>query len=103
MHCIIYSTVGSPGEAKKIARILVEENLAACVNYWKINSVYRWQNSIHEDDETALFVKTRTECSDKVIKRIKELHSYELPEIIIIEIKGGSEEYLSWVDRETKN
>lgn len=83
---------------KKIGRILVEAKLAACVNIISnINSIYLWKNNIEEDNEHMLLIKTTDQNSDKLIEKVKELHSYELPECIGIKIEKGSQQYLNWI------
>lgn len=95
--CVLFCTA-SVGESGKIAKLLVEERLAACVNITNVKSCYRWQGEFCEDSEALLIVKTEKSMVDKIIKRIKEVHSYEVPEIIALPIVAGSEKYLEWVD-----
>jgi len=102
MVSIIYSTTGSVEEARKISRILVEEKLVACVNIIpKIESIYRWQGNIEEDNECVLLAKTTDKNIDKTIQIIKELHSYDVPDIVAIPITHGFKKYLDWVEDET--
>ena len=102
MISIIYSTTGSVEEARKIARILVEEKHVACVNIIpKIESIYRWQGKIEEDNECILLAKTTEKNVDKTIQRIKELHSYDVPDIVSFPITKGLKDYLDWVKDET--
>jgi periplasmic divalent cation tolerance protein len=101
MVSIIYSTTSSEKEAQKIAQVLVEEKLVACVHILpKITSVYRWKGNIEEADETALLVKTTEKNVEKTIQKIKDLHSYEVPEILVFPPVGGLKEYLAYVDDE---
>jgi periplasmic divalent cation tolerance protein len=104
MHtCVILTTASSEVEAKKIAHQLVESKCAACVNIIpKIVSVYFWNGSICEDEEYLLFIKTQKACFDDVKDVILKLHSYELPEIIMLPIETGFEKYISWIEKETK-
>lgn len=100
---IIYSTTKSMKEAKKISRILLEESLAACVNIFKINSIYRWKGDIIKGNEFSLIIKTKSNLVNKAIKRIKDLHSYDIPCIICLKIDKGYDKFLDWIEKETKN
>ena len=110
-HRVVFITASSQEEAQRIARTLVEERLAACVNILPgIRSVYRWKGQIHEDPEVLLTAKTAGQMLDPLIQRVKQLHSYEVPEIIALPILAGAEdylprqsgmEYLSWIDEQT--
>ncbi|HEA71057.1 hypothetical protein LCGC14_0780430 [marine sediment metagenome] len=91
-------TVPSLDEGQKIARILVKNKLAACVNIVKdIFSVYSWKGKIEEENEYLLLIKTTDEKSELLIQKIKEIHSYSEPECIGIKIEKGSETYLNWI------
>jgi len=95
---LVLTTAGSEAEAKKIAEMLVERRLAACVNIVpRIHSVYRWRGKVEHAEEFLLVVKTLRRKEDQVRAAIEELHSYELPECISISIEGGSAEYLQWI------
>ncbi len=100
---LIYITTKDEEEAKKIGRALVEEKVAACVNIHPIKSIYRWEGNIVEESEVAMFVKTKAELADAVIKRVKQLHSYEVPCIVSLPIEEGHPDFLEWVDRSTKS
>lgn len=96
---IVLTTAGSQEEARKIAHALVERKLAACVNIVpQIESVYRWQGKIESATEWLLIVKTRSTAFERVRDAIKEAHSYELPECLMLEAAGGSEPYLQWIE-----
>jgi len=102
---IILTTAGSEAEARKIAQALVERRLAACVNIvGPIQSVYRWKGAVESAPEHLLVIKTTAAALPSVRDAIRELHSYELPECVMLQIENGSEEYLRWiaesVDRE---
>ena len=97
-------TVGSEENAGLIAKTLVEEKLAACVNTIpKIKSVYSWKGEIVEDNEILLLIKTRGQMYTQVEARLKELHTYEVPEIIAFDIAKGSKDYLGWIETVTQH
>lgn len=103
MFTIIYITTSGEEESKRIGKTLVEDRLAGCVNIIpSIRSFYWWNDEIEEDEESVLIVKTIEENVKEIIKRVKELHSYENPCIIHIPIKGGSEDYLKWLLEEIR-
>lgn len=89
---------GSEDEATKIARVLVEERLAACVNVvGPVRSIYRWRGAVEDAGEHLLIVKIRARMYAKVERRVKELHSYEVPEVIALPLAAGSRRYLEWL------
>jgi len=95
---IVLSTAGSTEEAHRIARHLVENRLAACVNIVpQIESVYRWQGKVESSSEWLLLIKTTSGNVPAVEDAIRELHSYDLAECVAIAIDGGSSEYLDWI------
>lgn len=95
---IVLTTAGTREEAARIARALVDRRLAACVNLTgPIQSVYRWKGEVETAEEWLLLAKTTVAAVDQVRAAIQELHSYELPECIVLPIEGGSQEYLAWI------
>jgi periplasmic divalent cation tolerance protein len=95
---LVLSTAGSEEEARKIARHLVENHLAACVNIVPhIESIYRWHEKVETGREWLLLVKTNADRFPEVRDAIRELHSYELPECVAVAIEDGSPEYLQWL------
>jgi periplasmic divalent cation tolerance protein len=95
---IVLTTAGSRSEAQKIARTLVERKLAACVNVvGPVESVYRWKGAVETAEEFLCIVKTTAAATDKVKAAIEELHSYELPECVVLPIEDGSSNYLAWI------
>lgn len=95
---IVLTTTGSQEEARKIARILVERRLAACVNIVpQIESIYRWQGNVDNAEEWLLVIKTTADAFEGVRSAIRELHSYELPECICLGIEDGDSAYLDWI------
>ena len=99
---IVLTTAGSSQEAEKIAGALVERRLAACVNIIpQIQSVYRWEGKVERAAEWLLLIKTRAEVFARLRDAIKELHSYEVPECIMLKIGEGAEAYLRWIAEST--
>ena len=100
---IVLSTAGSEQEAHKIAHILVKRRLAACVNILpRVQSIYRWKGEIESAQEWLLLIKTRADKFPAVRDAIGELHSYEVPECIVLEIEDGSLSYLQWLEKATQ-
>lgn len=98
MYSIIYITTSDVDEAKKIAKTLLDERLVACCNIIpQIESLYWWEGEIEEDQESLLLTKTHSNLVDKVISRVEEIHNYETPCALEIQIKEGSEDYLDWL------
>lgn len=96
---VVLTMAGSQEEAQKIAHALVERKLAACVNVIpRIESVYRWQGKVESATEWLLVIKTTAEAFQSVRDAIQELHSYDLPECVMLEIADGSKKYLSWIE-----
>ncbi len=99
---IVLSTCASQQEAEKIAKLLVESRLAACVNILPgIRSVYHWQGKIQDEAEILLLIKSRRPLFEQLQKTLASVHSYEVPEIIAIPIVEGALSYLQWLSRET--
>lgn len=98
---IVQTTCSTKDEAKKIAKVLIEEKLAACVQLSQIESFYNWQEKFCSDNETLLNIKTRKDNFGKIKSKILELHSYDLPEIIQLDIANASEEYLKFIGDNT--
>lgn len=99
---LVLTTTGSHAEAKKIAQALVERRLAACVNIVpQIESVYRWQGNVETATEWLLLIKTQASSFERVREAVKELHSYDLPECVMLEVSAGSNDYLNWIAEST--
>lgn len=97
-HIIIQTTTSTKKEAKKIAKILIESKLAVCVQISKIKSLYSWKNKLYNEKEYLLNIKTKKENYKKIQSKIKENHSYDLPEIIAVDITNLSLEYKNFID-----
>ena len=100
---VVLVTAGSIEEAQRIARALVEERLAACVNLVPgIRSIYRWQGTIADDGEVLLVAKTRRDSFAPLERRVRELHSYDVPEVLALVVTDGSAAYLGWLAEAVK-
>lgn len=90
-------------EARKIARALIAEKLAACINILPAQSIYRWQGEVVEERERLLLIKTQRALIARLQERIKELHSYELPEIMSLATATIERGYLGWLEQQTQD
>lgn len=98
---VVFSSCDSEEQAGRIARELVEQRLAACVNILPgTHSVYRWKGEIEDTAEWLLIIKSRRDLMDQLRAAIGKIHSYEVPELLAIPVVDGSESYLAWLDRE---
>ncbi len=89
--------------AARIGRALVEERLAACANIIRgVRSIYRWKEEIFDEPECMLLIKTAADKFAPLEKRVRELHPYEVPEVIAIKISEGSKQYLDWIEENTR-
>ena len=96
---VFFVTVPNIEEGKKIAKILVENKLVACVNIIQnIYSIYRWKGKVEENNEHLLIIKTNEEKSELLIQKILEIHPYEIAECVGFKIEKGSESYLKWIE-----
>lgn len=101
-NIVVYITAPSEDDAARIAQALVGQKLAACVNIVKnIRSIYSWQGKIEDDIEVLMIVKTQKKHFDALSEKVKELHSYDVPEIIALPILKGSDDYLEWIKAST--
>lgn len=102
-YFIIYITASSAQEAERIGEAVVNERLAACANVVpSLRSTYWWKGRLEKSREALLLLKTKKARVKKVIKRVRELHSYENPAIVAIPILEGSKDYLAWVEKEVR-
>lgn len=99
---LIITTTDKKEDADKIASFLVEKKLAACVQViGPIESTYRWKGKVEKSREWLCFIKSRENLLSEIEKRLREIHPYEVPEIVALPIIGGYKDYLSWVIKET--
>ena len=99
----IFITVGTNEEAKKIANILLSQRKVACVNILsRVSSFFWWQDKLDSVQESLLIIKTKAELVDEIVGLVKEIHSYDIPEIIAVPIIGGNQDYLEWIGKEVK-
>ena len=98
MMILLFSTINCNKKAKEIAKKLIELKLCACVNITnKITSIYYWEEEIIEEDEFLMIIKTTNEKIDKLVKTLKELHPYEVPEIVYFDV-SSQKDYLNWLE-----
>jgi len=101
---VVLLTAPDAACAERLARALVDERLAACVNVVPgVRSFYRWEGAVQEDGELLLIAKTRAERGPALAARVKELHPYDLPEVLELPAVGGSDAYLDWIRTESSS
>ena len=100
---VVTTTVEDDLDAKKLADSLIRNKLAACVQFSKTRSVYRWKENIQSSEEYVLNIKTRADLAEKVVNFIKDNHTYEVPEILVVPILSGHPSYLQWISEETSD
>jgi len=101
-YITVFITAPNEEEAARISHAIVGERLAACVNIIRsVRSIYRWQGRIEDEQEVLMFVKTKRTLFERLQGRVKELHSYAVPEIIGLAVVEGSKQYLDWLGQET--
>jgi periplasmic divalent cation tolerance protein len=98
---VVLVTTNSEAEAEKLATALVTEKFAACVSVLPVRSVYTWEGELCKEQEWQLVIKTDLSQFEKLAARVKELHSYDVPEIIALPIVAGSQPYLDWIGENT--
>ncbi len=99
---IILNTCPDQDQAIRLANVLIEKNLAACVNIVPgLTSIYKWEGKTQTGTEVLLIIKTRSDCYAKVESTISSQHPYELPEIISVPLENGLKKYLDWIDNAT--
>ncbi len=103
MHIVIFVTTPNKKEASRIAEALIRSKSAACVNIIdKVDSVFFWEAKVQKAKESLLIIKSKKEKLPKIIRLVKSLHSYKVPEIIALPIIAGSKPYLRWIDESVR-
>jgi periplasmic divalent cation tolerance protein len=102
MYITIKTTIHTKKEAKRIANILLEQKLAACIQIKKVESLYRWQGKTHNEKEYELSIKTKKDLYSKIEEIIIKNHSYQVPQIIAFDIIEGYDKYLNWIYQEVE-
>ena len=101
---LVLTTVPNKATAEEISRLVVREGLAACATITGVcTSLYWWKNEISQDEEFLLIIKTKASLYAELEEKIKEIHPYEVPEILALPLIQGLPEYLNWIDKETKS
>jgi len=100
---VVFSTCSTQEEAAKIARKLIEDRLAACVNVTPgVRSFYRWKGTIEESDECLLVIKSSRDLFDRLRLELEKAHTYEVPEVVAVPVVDGAPNYLHWIDGELR-
>ena len=98
-HVVVLTTAESQQEAERIAGALVSRRLVACATLVpRVTSIYWWEGKVTQSDEVLVVMKTRRSRANEVIAQVEGLHSYEVPEVLVLPVDGGSERYLNWID-----
>ncbi len=102
-YIILFITASNSQEAHKIAGALLEQRKAACVNIVPgVSSLFWWQDKLDSAQESLIIVKTKASVLNEVVRLVREIHSYDVPEIIALPIVGGNQDYLEWIGKEVK-
>jgi len=102
-YTVLFITTANPAEAQRISSMLLNQKKAACVNIVsKVGSLFWWQDKLDSAQESLLIVKTKTSLLNEVVTLVREIHSYDVPEIIALPIVGGNQDYLDWIGKEVK-
>lgn len=103
MHIVVFVTASGKKEAGNIAGRLIKDKLAACVNIVEqASSLFWWEGKVDRAKEALLIIKTRKALFNRLVKKVKSLHSYDTPEIIALPVIAGDKKYLEWLDESTR-
>ena len=102
-NVVIFITAGTDEEAHRIANMLLNQRKVACVNILpKVRSLFWWQDKLDSAQESLLIVKTRVSLLNEIVSLVREIHSYDVPEVIALPIIGGNPDYLEWIGKEVR-
>ena len=102
-YIVLFITTATIGEAKRISKALLNQRKAACVNIVpKVSSLFWWQEKLDSAQESLLIIKTKASQLNEIVRLVKDIHSYDVPEIIALPIVGGNQDYLEWIDKEVR-
>ncbi len=100
-YIVVLITTGTPEEAQRIAAVLLEQRKAACVNIIpQVSSRFWWKGKLDSAEESLLIVKTRASLLDEIVALVREVHSYDVAEVIALPVVGGNQDYLDWMGGE---
>jgi periplasmic divalent cation tolerance protein len=103
MYCVVFITAKNVQEAKRISQRLLEKKLIACANLIKdVQSFFWWEGKVDHAKEVLLILKSKRSCFNRIVKEVKKVHSYNVPEIIALPIVKGYNPYLRWINDSTK-
>ncbi len=102
-YIVLFITTATAEEAQRISKVLLNQRKAACVNIVpRVSSLFWWQGKLDSAQESPLIVTTKASHLNEIVRLVKELHSYDVPEIIALPIVGGNQDYLEWIGKEVK-
>lgn len=102
-YIVLLITTATAEEAQRISRVLLEQKKVACVNIVpRVNSLFWWQDKLDSAEESLLIVKTKASLLSEIVSLVKEIHSYDIPELIALPIIGGNQDYLEWIQKEVR-
>ena len=102
-YIVLFITTATTNEAQRISKVLLEQKKVACVNIVpRVSSLFWWENKLDSAHESLLIVKTKASLLNEVVRLVREIHSYDIPEIIALPIVGGNKDYLEWIGKDVE-